>query len=170
MATRPCYTIHFLHIVLSYIFLYDLVLSYTLHLCFHILRFMYCSFHILFSCYTFPSSLSYLYYRILSCYMCSSCIFHILLSCTIHILLIHLHVLILSIIYFVLLYTFCTFLVFIYLFLYQVILYFLFLSLSVLSSHSKAMLLISYHIIYFSYAFPLCILFLFLLYSCLQIP
>ena len=28
MATRPCYTIHFLHIVLSYIFLYDLILSY----------------------------------------------------------------------------------------------------------------------------------------------
>ena len=35
MATRPCYTIHFLHIVLSYIFLYDLVLSYTLHLRFY---------------------------------------------------------------------------------------------------------------------------------------
>ena len=35
VATRPCYTIHFLHIVLSYIFLYDLVLSYTLHLRFH---------------------------------------------------------------------------------------------------------------------------------------
>ena len=31
----------------------------------------------------------------------------------------------------------------------------------ILSSHSKAMLLISYHIIYFSYTFPLCILFLF---------
>ena len=35
VATRPCYTIHFLHIVLSYIFLYDLVLSYTLHLRFY---------------------------------------------------------------------------------------------------------------------------------------
>ena len=35
VATRPCYTIHFLNIVLSYIFLYDLVLSYTLHLRFH---------------------------------------------------------------------------------------------------------------------------------------
>ena len=35
MATRPCYTIHFLYIVLSHIFLYDLVLSYTLHLRFH---------------------------------------------------------------------------------------------------------------------------------------
>ena len=127
VATRPCYTIHFLHIILSHIFLYDLVLSYTLHLCFHIPRFMCCSFHILFSCYTFHSSLSYLYYSILSCYMHSSCTFHILLSCTIHILHIHLYVLILSIIYFVLLYTFCTFLVFIYLFSYQVILYFLFL-------------------------------------------
>ena len=57
------------------------------------------------------SSLSYLYYRILSCYMRPSCTFHILLSCTIHILHIHLYVLILSIIYFVLLYTFCTCLV-----------------------------------------------------------
>ena len=35
MATRPCYAIHFLHIVLSYIFLYDLILSNTLHLRFH---------------------------------------------------------------------------------------------------------------------------------------
>ena len=35
VATRPCYAIHFLHIVLSYIFLYDLILSYTLHLLFH---------------------------------------------------------------------------------------------------------------------------------------
>ena len=88
---------------------------------------MYCSFHILFSCYTFHSSLSYLYYRIRSCYMLSSCTFHILLSCTIHILHIHLYVHILSIIYFVLSYTFITFLVFIYLFSYQFILYFLFL-------------------------------------------
>ena len=53
------------------------------------------------------SSLSYLYYCILSYYMCSSCTFHILLSCTIPILHIHLYVLILSIIYFVLSYTFC---------------------------------------------------------------
>ena len=35
VATRPCYTIHLLHIVLSYNFLHYLVLSYTLHLCFH---------------------------------------------------------------------------------------------------------------------------------------
>ena len=68
------------------------------------------------------SSLSYLYSRILSCYIRSSCTFHILLSYTIHILHIHLYVLILSIIYFVILYTFYTFLVFIYLFSYQVIL------------------------------------------------
>ena len=54
-------------------------------------------------------ALSYLYYRILSCYMRSSCIFHILLSCTIPILHIHLYILILSILFFVLLYTFCTF-------------------------------------------------------------
>ena len=52
------------------------------------------------------SSLSYLYSRILSCYMRSSCTFHVLLSCTIHILHIHLYVLILSIIYFMLSYTF----------------------------------------------------------------
>ena len=73
------------------------------------------------------SSLSYLYYCILSYYMCSSCTFHILLSCTIPILHIHLYVLILSILYFVLLYTFCTFLMLIYLFSYQVVRYFLFL-------------------------------------------
>ena len=47
-------------------------------------------------CYTFHSSYSYLYYRILSCYMLSSCTFHILSSCTIRILHIHLYVLILS--------------------------------------------------------------------------
>ena len=47
-------------------------------------------------CYTFHSSYSYLYYRILSCYMLSSCTFHILSSCTSHILHIHLYVLILS--------------------------------------------------------------------------
>ena len=73
------------------------------------------------------SSLSYLYYCILSYYRCSSCTFHILLSCTIPIFHIHLYVLILSILYFVLLYTFITFLVFIYLFSYQFILYYLFL-------------------------------------------
>ena len=47
-------------------------------------------------CYTFHSSYSYLYYRILSCYMLSSCTFHILSSCTSRILHIHLYVLILS--------------------------------------------------------------------------
>ena len=93
--------------------------GYTLMLYYSFLTYcfiMYCSFHILFSCYTFHSSLSYLYYRIRSCSMLSSCTFHILLSCTIHILHIHLYVHILSIIYFVLSYTFITFLVFIYLF------------------------------------------------------
>ena len=55
------------------------------------------------------SSLSYLYYRILSCYMRSFCTFHILLSYTIHILHIHLYILIISIIYFVFLYTFYIF-------------------------------------------------------------
>ena len=35
VATLPCYAIHLLHIVLSYIFLNDLILSYTLHLRFH---------------------------------------------------------------------------------------------------------------------------------------
>ena len=47
-------------------------------------------------CYTFHSSFSYLYYRILSYYMLLSCTFHILSSCTIHILHIHLYALILS--------------------------------------------------------------------------
>ena len=128
---------------------------------------MYCSFHILFSCYIFHSSLSYLYYRIRSCYMFPSCTFHILLSCTIHKLHIHLYVHILSIIYFVLSYTFITFLVFIYLF--HINLYCTSCSCNcLLSSHSKAMLLISYHIlcIYISYVYT----FHFLLSSCLQIP
>ena len=115
------------------------------------------------------SSLSYLYYCILSYYRCSSCTFHILLSCTIPILHIHLYVPILSILYFVLLYTFYTFsLVYILIFIsyYNVLL----ILVTVLSLHSKAILLISCHIMYFSYPFPLCILFFFLLYSCLQIP
>ena len=59
------YIYHFLHIVLSYIFLYDLVLSYTLHLWFHISIFVYCSFHILFSCYTFHMAFSFMYLHML---------------------------------------------------------------------------------------------------------
>ena len=61
-----------------------------------------CIYHVLFHviatrpCYTFHSSFSYLYYRILSYYMLFSSIFHILSSYTIHILHIHLYVLILS--------------------------------------------------------------------------
>ena len=47
-------------------------------------------------CYTFHSSFSYLYYRILSYYMLLPCTFHIMSSCTIHILHIHLYVLIIS--------------------------------------------------------------------------
>ena len=128
-------------------------------------------------CYTFHSSYSYLCYRILSCYMLSSCTFRIL-----HI---HLYVLILS-------YTLCfrilsvlflcwlkanTFIsyhilsyVFTYAFMYFHILYchiiyfhMLLYCIScscngILSSHSNAMLLISYHILY---TFPLHILFTF---------
>ena len=169
-------------------------------------------------CYTFHSSYSYLYYHILSCYMLSSCTFHILSSCTIRILHIHLYVLILS-------YTLCfrilsvlflcwlkanTFIsylffffsyyvnfylifhisrrstklilllsyhilsyVFTYAFMYfhilychiiyfHVLLYCISCSCNgILSSHSSAMLLISYHIIYFAYIFPLHILFIF---------
>ena len=61
-----------------------------------------CIYHVLFHivttrpCYTFHSSFSYLYYRILSYYMLLSCTFILLSSCTIHILHIHLYVLILS--------------------------------------------------------------------------
>ena len=40
VATRPCYTIHFLNIVLSYIFLYYLVLSYCTPLYFHLVLFI----------------------------------------------------------------------------------------------------------------------------------
>ena len=47
-------------------------------------------------CYTFHSSFSYLYYRILSYYMLLSCTFHMLSSYIIHILHIHLYILILS--------------------------------------------------------------------------
>ena len=180
---------------------------------------MLCIYHVLFhvvairSCYTFHSSYSYLYYHILSCYMISSYTFHILSSCTIRILHIHLYVLILS-------YTLCfrilsilflcwlkahTFIsylyfshyvnfylifhisrrsirlilllsyhilsyVFTYAFKYfhilychiiyfHVLLYCISCSCNgILSSHSSAMLLISYHILY---TFPLHILFIF---------
>ena len=68
-------------------FLYTLSIIYSYHIILY-------SYHVLFHvvatrpCYTFHSSYSYLYYRILSCYMLSSCTF-----CILHI---HLYVLILS--------------------------------------------------------------------------
>ena len=69
-----------------------------LHISFFILYLYHVSFHVVATrpCYTFHSSFSYLYYRILSYYMLLSCTFHILSSCTIHILHIHLYALILS--------------------------------------------------------------------------
>ena len=110
-------------------------------------------------CYTFHSSYSYLYYRIISCYMLSSCTFHILSSCTIHILHIHLYVLILS-------YTLCfrilsvlflcwlranTFISYIY-FSYYVNFYLIF---HISRRSIRLILLLSYHILsyVFTYAF-----------------
>ena len=72
-----------------------------------------------------------------------------LLSCTIPILHIHLYVLILSILYFVLLYTFCTFLVFIYLF--HIKLYYTSYSCDSLYFHRIARLCFSYHIILYTF-------------------
>ena len=74
----------------------------TFYVLLHISFLRLCIYHGLFHvvatrpCYTFHSSFSYLYYRILSYYMLLSCTVHILSSCTIHILHIHLYVLILS--------------------------------------------------------------------------
>ena len=110
-----CYTFHRIviycafHLILSYT-----ILSYDIH----ILYFSY-AFHILYLSYTFRVIdtlflvLVYLSYTFLFHILYCSytifiyCTFHILLSCTIHILHIHLYVLILSIIYFMLSYTFC---------------------------------------------------------------
>ena len=74
----------------------------TFYVLLHISFLRLCIYHVLFHvvatcpCYTFHSSFSYLYYRILSYYMLLSCTFHMLSSCAIHILHIHLYVLILS--------------------------------------------------------------------------
>ena len=102
---------------------------------------------------------SYLYYRILSCYMLSSYTCHILSSCTIHILHIHLYVLILS-------YTLCfrilsvlflcwlkssTLITYLY-FSYYVNLYLIF---HISRTSTRLILLPSYHILsyVFTYAF-----------------
>ena len=82
-------------------------------------------------------SLSYLYYRILSCYMRSSCTFHILLSCTIPILHIHLYFCILSVL-FLCLYTY-----------FHIKLYYTSCSCNCLYFHRITMLCFSYHVIYF---------------------
>ena len=111
-------------------------------------------------CYTFHSSYSYLYCHILSCYMLSSCTFHILSSCTIRILHIHLYVLILS-------YTLCfrilsvlflcwlkanTFISYLFFFSYYVNFYLIF---HISRRSTKLILLLSYHILsyVFTYAF-----------------
>ena len=134
-------------------------------------------------CYTFHSSYSYLYYRILSCYMLSSCTFHILSSWTSRILHIHLYVLILS-------YTLCfrilfvlflcwlkanTFISYLY-FSYYVNFYLVFhISRSsirlilLLSYHILSYVFICFHILYFSYTFLfslLSVLYLFISFSC----
>ena len=138
-------------------------------------------------CYTFHSSFSHLYYRILSYYMLLSCTFHIMSSCTIHILHIHLYVLIIS-------YTLCfrilsvlflywfkanTFISYLY-FSYYVNFYLIF---HISRRSIRLILLLSYHILsyvfiyvfmcfhilYFSYTFLfslLSVLYLFLSFSC----
>ena len=98
MATRPCYTIHFLHIVLSYIFLYDLVLSYTFisivlsyctSLYFHfsvydLLHSMYYYLYLFLDCVYMPCLISYsgytpmLYFFILHFHTCTIVYFHII--------------------------------------------------------------------------------------------
>ena len=102
VAIRPCYTIHFLHIVLSYIFLYDHVLSYTfISSCTVILYFpifSFCTFHILY----FPMIFIY-------------CVFHILYF---HIIC-HIHFSVIDTLFLVLVYLSYTFLFHIlYLFIY----------------------------------------------------
>ena len=112
------------------------------------------------------SSLSYLYYCILSYYRCSSCTFHILLSCTILILHIHLYVLILSILYFVLLYTFHTFsLVYILIFIscYNVLLILVTVC-TFIAKQGYASHIISYYVLFISipfvYTFPFSFIFM----------
>ena len=74
----------------------------TFHVLLHISFLRLCIYHVLFHVvatrpfYTSQFSFSYLYYHILSYYMLLSCTFHMVSSCAIHILHIHLYVLILS--------------------------------------------------------------------------
>ena len=153
--------IYFLSFLCTILCTFYILYSCTVLILFLISIFRYYSFPILFSCYTFHSSLSYLYYRIRSCSMLSSCTFHILLSCTIHILHIHLYFYILSVL-FLCLYTY-----------FHIKLYCTSCSCNCLYFHRIARLCFSYHIIsyhilfiYISsvYTFP------FLLCSCLRIP
>ena len=85
-----------LPVIVFFIFqFYVLTLYVLLHISFLILYLYHVSFHVVAThqCYTFHSSFSYLYYRIISYYMLLSCTFHMLSSCIIHI---HLYVLIIS--------------------------------------------------------------------------
>ena len=87
LSCSGCYAIHFLHIVLSYIFLYDLILSYTLHLRFHSYyridihnRFERESHHV---CHSLSCTFQILYFPMIFIY----CVFHILyfhIICHIH--------------------------------------------------------------------------------------
>ena len=156
-----------------------------LHISFLILYLYHVSFHVVATrpCYTFHSSFSYLYYRILSYYMLLSCTVHILSSCTIHILHIHLYVLILSytlcfrILYVLFLYWFKvnTFISYLY-FSYYVNFYLIFhisrrsiILILLLSYHILSYVFICFHILYFSYTFLfslLSVLYLFISFSC----
>ena len=169
---------------MTYYIPYVLLLISFLRLCIY-----YVLFHVVATrpCYTFHSSFSYLYYRILSYYKLLSCTFHILPSYTIHILHIHLYVLILS-------YTLCfrtlsviflywfkanTFISYLY-FSYYMNFYLIF---HISRRSIRLILLLSYntlsyvfiyvfmcfHILYFSYTFLfslLSVLYLFISFSC----
>ena len=165
----------------------------TFYVLLHISFLILCAYHVLFHvvatrpCYTFHSSFSYLYYRILSYYMLLSCTFYMLSSYIIHILHIHLYVLILSftlcfrILFVLFLYWFKanTFISYIY-FSYYVNFYLIF---PISRMSIRLMLLLSYHILsyvfiyvlmcfhilYFSYTFIfylLSALYLFISFSC----
>ena len=145
----------------------------TFYVLLHISFLRLCIYHVLFHvvatrpCYTFHSSFSYLYYRILSYYMLLSCTFHILSSCIIPILHIHLYVLILSyilcfrILFVLFLYWFKTNTFISYLYFSYYVNFYLIFHIScrsirlifLLSYHILSYVFMCFHILYFSYTF-----------------
>ena len=149
VATRPCYTIHFLHIVLSYIFLYDLVLSYTFissctvilyfpifssysfHILYFPMIFIYCSFHILYF-----HIIYHIHFYVIDTlflvlvYLSYTFLFHILylfiyISCTVLVLSIYCHIYFFIIFIYLLIYFSCTVLCTFYILSYTVLLGFM---------------------------------------------